>query len=546
MDTKKYQLICDWFARLNLLEADEQIQQLARLRIHDSSLAESVSAMLLANRAAGEDNFLEHWSNGLCTNTYHSAKNRSASGNLPERIGTYQILEELGRGGMGIVYRAHHAHSDRTVAIKVIQSGGLSTAENIARFRREARSAARLRHPNIVPVFDVSNDGDIDFFTMALIEGESLHAKIKQGPLSSQTAAQLILKVASAVDYAHSKGVIHRDIKPGNLMVDLNGEPMLTDFGLAKITDIDDGQTRTTQLLGTANYMAPEQINDARNVGPGTDVYGLGATLYYCLTARPPILGRDVVDTLHRVREKLPDPPRSIEANIDPDLELICLRCLQKDPRDRYQSAQKLADDLSHYLHGEPLEKSSISWWTSLSRTLRRNDLPNELPSATAASWVAALTLIFHLFVYLIILTGQASWVLWVVMGLWFFGINAINYIYHWSQYWQLAIIERQSGIVQLAVNFSLVTLFLIHGPLTLSQSCDQFLGIYPPLTLIVAVACMAHGIAVGRLILPATLFFPLAVLIAYVPPIWGPLLLGCTGAIIVSWIGYQLRFAAG
>jgi hypothetical protein len=231
-------------------------------------------------------------------------------------------------------------------------------------------------------------------------------------------------------------------------------------------------------------------------------------------------------------------------AEIDADLELICLRCIQKDPQDRYQSAAELAVDLGRYLEGEPVEKAPVSWWHSLARQLGRDELSVELPSSSAAVWIAALTLTFHTTAFAIIFLNMSHFILWFTVAAWFVATNAVNYRYHWSQYWQLTPMERQSGIIQLAVHVSFVCLCLINRPFTSMQPNQQFLEIYPPYTLIVAVAFVAHGNFFGRMLLPAVLFFPLSILIAYLPPLYGPLLFGSVGSVIVAWSAAKLRRA--
>ncbi len=544
LNSDRYSKACEWFHLLVDLELGEQREQIDQLRKHDASLAELVSELLRADLAAGQDSFLEI--NFAPTRT--SANNKSASlqsrTDLPQTIGEFEIIDEIGLGGMGIVYRAHDAKAKRFVALKVIRSGSFSSNEQIERFRREAMAASQLEHRNIVRVYFVGIDEGTDYFTMELIEGEDLNYKLRNSQMESKAAARLVRKIALALEFAHSKGIVHRDVKPSNILIDLEGEPKLLDFGLAKSPNLEGGKTKSNQLLGTINYMAPEQIDDAKNAGPKTDVYGLGATLYHCLTGQAPITGDNFVAVLQRLRETLPVAPRVICPGVHADLELICLRCLQKDPQDRYESASHLAADLRRFLLGEPVQKASLSWWHSLTRQIGRDELSTEMPSATAAVWIAALTLIFHTAVFLIIFLNLGNMVLWLALAGWFVATNGVNYFYHWSQYWQLAPIERQSGIIQLAVHVSFVCLFFVHGPLTVAESSRQFLEIYPPYTMIVAVAFVAHGNVFGRMLLPAFLFFPLSILIAYLPPLCGPLMLGFVGSSIIAWCAKKLIHA--
>ena len=541
LDSERYNEACKWFHLLVGRDADTQNEQLDRLRKEDASLAKFVGELLHADNAIEHDRFLEK----TISPTRAGGKSELGAAGLrvgmPKTIGSFEIIDEIGKGGMGIVYRARDTKANRFVALKVIRSASFSSEEQIERFRREASAASQLEHTNIVRVYFVGTDKGTDFFTMELIEGEDLHSKRRNSPMESKEAAQLIRKIALALEFAHSRGIIHRDIKPGNILIDVTGEPKLLDFGLAKSPHADGANTKSNQLLGTLNYMAPEQINDAKNAGSQTDVYGLGATLYFCLTGKAPISGSDFVTVLQRLRETLPVPPRAIRADVDPDLELICLRCIQKEPCDRYESAAHLAIDLGRYLQGEPVEKAPVSWWNSLTRQIRRDEISAEMPSSIAAVWVAVLTLAFHSTVFLILFLNLGNIALWLALAVWMIATNAVNYIYHWSQFWQLAPLERQSGIIQLAVQVSFVCLFLIHGPWTFAESSQQFLKIYPPFTIVLAIAFVAHGNFFGRLLLPAFLFFPLSVLIAYVHPVCGPLILGFAGSAIAAWCAKKL-----
>ncbi|MFT5302805.1 MAG: serine/threonine protein kinase [Mariniblastus sp.] len=544
LNPERYRKACEWFHLLVRIDVGEQRGQIDQLRQEDASLAELVSELLRADLAVGEASFLEKNFTPTRLRTDSNLGSEHSRAVLPKTIGAFEIIDEIGKGGMGIVYRAHDAKANRSVALKVIRSGSFSSNEQVERFRREARAASQLEHANIVRVYFVGTDEDTDFFTMELIEGEDLHSKLRNSPMESKEAARLIREIALALEYAHTKAIIHRDIKPSNILIDLEGEPKLLDFGLAKSPDIDGANTMSNQMLGTVNYMAPEQIDDAKNAGPETDVYGLGATLYHCLTGIAPISGGDFITVLQRLRETLPVAPRKICPDVDADLELICMRCIQKNPQERYQSAEHLAADLRRYLSGEPVEKAPASWKQSLARQLRRDDLTIELPSATSAVWFAALTLAFHTSIFVVIKWEFGFGALWLATAVWFLATNVVSYAYHWSQFWQLAPIERQSGLILLAVHVSFVCLFVINVNFTSGNQYLEFLEIYPPFTLIVAVAFVAHGHVFGRWLLPAVLFFPLSILIAYLPPLWGPLLLGFVGSAILAWSASKVRQA--
>lgn len=280
----------------------------------------------------------------------------------PAIFGEYELLREIARGGMGVVYLARHRRLGRVVALKRIIGGALADASALRRFEIEAEAAARLDHPNIVPIFDVGQVSGQPYFTMAFVDGGSLASRLSDGPLPTMEAAKMITSLADAVHYAHRQGVVHRDLKPGNVLLDADGEPRITDFGLAKRVDDIAGQTASGELLGTPSYMPPEQASGKnRNIGPPADVYALGAVLYALMTGKPPFVGDSVMGVLIQVLESEPIPPRSVNASIDRDLETICLKALQKDPLKRYETAKALADDVRRFMAGEPIRARPVS-----------------------------------------------------------------------------------------------------------------------------------------------------------------------------------------
>ncbi len=276
---------------------------------------------------------------------------------LPRDFGPYELVREVGRGGMGVVYEAKQKGLDRSVAVKMILAGHLASPEIVRRFQAEAKAAARLRHSNIVHIHDVGRLGGQDFFVMEYIEGRSLEKLIAGGPVEPATALRLIATVARAVEHLHQQGVLHRDLKPSNILLDAEGQPFVTDFGLAKVFSPDSETTATGIIAGTPSYMAPEQASGRRaGLGPATDVYSLGAILYELLTGVPPFRGETALDTLLEVLGSDPAMPRKLNPRIPRGLELICLKCLSKDPAGRYASAGALADDLDRFARGEALE----------------------------------------------------------------------------------------------------------------------------------------------------------------------------------------------
>ncbi len=271
-------------------------------------------------------------------------------------LGDYELLEEIGRGGQGVVFRARQKSLNRTVALKVISLGQWASKAHLKRFRLEAEAAARLEHPGIVPIHEVGERDGSCYFSMKFVEGGQLDEVARREPIPIRRAAELIAKVARTVHYAHEHGILHRDLKPGNILLDAKGEPHLTDFGLARLVETESTMTRTLDVLGTPSYMAPEQaMGNNAAVSSVTDIYGLGAVLYQLLTGQPPFAGGATYETIKLLLDTEPRQPRLLNPKIDRDLSTICLKCLEKDPKRRYSSALALAEDLEHWLKHEPI-----------------------------------------------------------------------------------------------------------------------------------------------------------------------------------------------
>ena len=307
-------------------------------------------------------------------------------------FGDYELLEEIARGGMGVVYRARHRPLNRIVAVKMILAGRLASESEVKRFHHEAEAAAGLDHPNIVPVYEVGEQDGRQFFAMGFVEGQSLQDAVQENPLSPRESAGVTATIATAVQYAHSKGIVHRDLKPGNVLIDQDGQPRITDFGLAKRTEADAGMTATGQIVGTPAYMPPEQASgDIEKIGPTADVYSLGAILYYLLTGRPPFQSDSVMETLKQVLERDPVSPRMLNPAVDRDLETICLKCLEKDAAKRYASAADLANDLIRYQEGKPIVARPIGRIGRITRWCRRRPLPAALILTVAVVAIAGV-----------------------------------------------------------------------------------------------------------------------------------------------------------
>src|SRR5215471_9683607 len=275
---------------------------------------------------------------------------------VPGELGDYELLEEVGRGGQGVVFRARQRSLNRIVALKVIGLGQWATQAHLKRFRLEAEAAASLDHPCIMPIYEVGERDGQCYFSMKFIEGGQLDEVVTRSPMSIRQAVELVAKVARTVHYAHERDILHRDIKPGNILLDKKGEPHLTDFGLARLVESESTITRTVEVLGTPSYMAPEQAaGNNIKLSRATDVYGVGAVYYQLLTSHPPFAGGTTYETIKLLLEDEPRPPRLWNPKVDRDLSTICTKCLEKDPIRRYSSALGVAQDLERWLRHEPI-----------------------------------------------------------------------------------------------------------------------------------------------------------------------------------------------
>src|SRR6266513_1755434 len=303
------------------------------------------------------------------------------------RLGHYEILEEIGRGGMGVIYRARQPHSRRVVAVKRIFAHQVNSHETLVRFRREAEAVASLDHPNILPIYEVSESEEgLPFFSMKYATRGSLRAAAPALRVEPRDCVRLMAKVARAIAYAHDKGILHRDLQPGNILLDGNGEPMVSDFGLAKWMGENSDLTRTLETLGTPGYIATEQADcTAAGLTSAADIYSLGAILFHLLTGRPPFVGANALCVIHQAAVGPAPLLRSLAPSLDRDLETIVARCLEPDPNARYQSAEALAEDLEHWLRHEPIRARRIGVFTRGRKWVRRNPTTTVLLAALVA-----------------------------------------------------------------------------------------------------------------------------------------------------------------
>ena len=338
---------------------------------------------------------------------------------VPYDLGKYVLEEEIGRGGMGIVYRATRKSDQNQIAIKMILRGDFASAVERERFQAEAEAAARLTHKNIAPIYEIGEHEGLAFFCMKLIDGGTLTEKLASGPLSARTAGTIMADLSDAISYAHSQGVLHRDLKPSNILLDSDGHAYVVDFGLAKQNSSRASLTRSGAILGTPAYMSPEQAAGAKGeVGDVSDVYSLGAILYHMLTGRPPFLGASPVDTLMMVMEQDPIMPRVLNRRVDRRLEMIALRCLQKPQDLRYGSAADLKQDLKAYLNDESISAREGRFMQVIGNVFRETHHAQVLENwGVIWMWHSLVLLIASLATNMLALFGDDNrihyWLLW-------------------------------------------------------------------------------------------------------------------------------------
>jgi serine/threonine-protein kinase len=424
----------------------------------------------------------------------------SPSAGAPLCVPGYEILGELGRGGMGVVYEALQAKANRPVALKTIRTGEFASALEIARFRYEAEAAASLDHPHVVPIFEVGESGGLVFYSMKRLSNGSLANRLRQGPRPDpKQTARLLAAVARAVQHAHGRGIIHRDLKPANVLLDEHDQPHVSDFGLARRVDAAHSIGPTGAVVGTAEYAAPEQLRGDHHLTAAVDVYGLGAILYECLTGRPPFRGGSVLEVMSRVQRDLVVEPRRLAPDVPADLEAICLRCLSKEPAERYGSAEAVAVELERFLRGESRHERPpiLTWlWKAVTR-------PPELPgliTGPALWYSAAMTFAWHGGVFLLGLLGAPLLWVWVV----FLAGSVLALLTMWHYHGRsprslISAVELSSSALHLAaVAAQLVWLGLVSLAVgDLAAPCaGSFVWLYPALAVNAGMTTFAHAVA--------------------------------------------------
>lgn len=440
------------------------------------------------------------------------------------QLGDYELREEIGRGGMGVVYRAHQKTLNRVVALKMIPNATFAAEHELARLRGEAQAAARLNHPHIIPVYDVGEHNGQPWFSMQLVEGETLSAKLMNGPMQADEAVALLLPIVDAIEAAHNAGVLHRDIKPSNILIaDDGGEPFVTDFGLAKRVPIneeslvlsgsEDGLTMSGAIVGTPSWMSPEQAaSDNDVIGPGSDVYSLGALLYAMLTGRPPFQAANPVDTMRMVLEQDPPGVRVLNPAVDSDLEMIVLKCLQK-PRDlRYSSAAELASDLAAWQNQDPILARRSTLGSIMTRLLRETHQVHVLKNwGLLWMWhslvLVALCFVTNAFQFSNV-TSRLPYIL-----LWVFGLGVWSFAF-WNlrrRAGPITLVERQIAHVWAGSMISSSMLFWVESALG-----EPVLMFSPMLGSIAGIVFLVKaGMLSGRFYLHAILLFMSSIVMA-------------------------------
>jgi serine/threonine protein kinase len=463
---------------------------------------------------------------------------------LPQVAG-YDILEVLGRGGMGVVYKARQHGLNRIVALKMILAGASASPQDLSRFRAEAEAVAQLAHSNIVQIYEIGEQGGCPFLALEYVGGGSLAQHLDGTPVAPKQAAETVVALARAVQHAHERGIVHRDLKPANVLLHADGTPKIADFGLAKRADSNQVHTLTGTILGSPSYMAPEQAAGASDkIGPATDVYALGVILYEMLTGRPPFKGATLLETIEQVREHDPVPPRFLLPKTPRDLETICLKCLEKSPQRRYASAADLAADLQAFLDGEPIRAVAQTLLDQVARTISHHSFDARFRGiANRMMFFAPIPLTLHVVAYLL-LAGRTHYALGMVATtatmvfimvplLLITGTPTLRLVPAWQR--------KHFVTVWCGHMLAMATTLLIVFVSVPLEDPQLLLIVYPLWASIAALSFLAHATEAGIYYMVGGLLFLVAIAMA-LALYWAPLIVACAMTANMAIQAYYLR----
>jgi serine/threonine-protein kinase len=482
----------------------------------------------------------------------------------PPLVPGYEILGELGSGGMGVVYKARHIELNRHVALKMIRAGPHASPDDLVRFRAEAETVARLQHSNIVQIYEVGEASGCDYLALEFVSGGNLAQRLSGAPIPSREAAELTLSLARAVEYAHRQGIVHRDLKPANILLARDGErrssreestsassgayePKIADFGLAKRLDADMAHTQTGTVLGTASYMAPEQAEGRTHaIGPATDVYSLGAILYELLTGRPPFRAVTFLETLEQVRSQDPVAPRLLQPKVPRDLEAICLKCLEKEPSRRFLTAQALADDLERFLAGESIHTRSVNLFEKVTRLVNRVPLRSAPASTNWYPYLAPVPFLLQLLLFLLAagkpFYAAASLGLYVLGAIIALGVDSATQRGSLRPSGLSAADMRHFWTAHIGLMLGVVMLPLVSYLTTPAGTAWDPLTVYPLWSVLAGVSFFYFASVVwGRLYVMGVACFAAAPLLAWQLE-WSGLLCGFGHSAILAFTAFYLR----